>query len=54
MNSTGKGLSIWDVFTSNPNNVDDGTTGQVACNSYNLYQRDVDILKRLNVITLFL
>lgn len=27
----------------------DGTTGQTACDSYHLYQRDVDMLKSINV-----
>ena len=47
--SDGKGLSIWDVYTTQQNVVADGTTGQVACNSYNLYQRDVEMLKSLGV-----
>ena len=27
----------------------DGSTGQIACNSYELYQRDIEMLQSLNV-----
>ena len=33
----GKGVSIWDRFTANPNNVKDRTNGQVATDFYNRY-----------------
>ena len=49
INSSGKGLNIWDVYTTNASNVLDGSTGQVACNSYNFYQKDVEALKSLGV-----
>jgi beta-glucosidase/6-phospho-beta-glucosidase/beta-galactosidase len=45
----GKGLNIWDVYTTNSSVVLDGSTGQTACNSYYFYQKDVDALKSLGV-----
>ena len=45
----GKGLNIWDVYTTNSSVVLDGSTGQRACNSYQFYQKDVDALKSLGV-----
>jgi hypothetical protein len=46
---SGKGVNIFDIFTSNSDHVVDGSTGQVACNSYNFYQKDVEALKSLGV-----
>ena len=45
----GKGLSIYDVWMSNPSHVEDGSSGQVACNSYYFYEKDVEALKSLGV-----
>lgn len=48
-NIPGKGLNIWDVYTTNASVVLDGSTGQTACNSYYFYEKDVDALKSLGV-----
>lgn len=45
----GKGLNIYDVWTSEPYHVTDGSTGKVACNSYNFYEKDVEALTTLGV-----
>eukprot|EP00091_Calanus_sinicus_P017398 TRINITY_DN37612_c0_g1_i1.p1 TRINITY_DN37612_c0_g1~~TRINITY_DN37612_c0_g1_i1.p1 ORF type:complete len:137 (-),score=25.50 TRINITY_DN37612_c0_g1_i1:64-474(-) len=45
----GKGLSIWDVFTENGENVEDGSTGKVACDSYHKYREDVKLLKDMGL-----
>ena len=45
----GKGLSIWDVYTMDSTVIADGSTGQIACDSYHLYEADVQMLKFLNV-----
>ncbi|XP_046643173.1 cytosolic beta-glucosidase-like [Daphnia pulicaria] len=45
----GKGLNIWDVYTTNSSVVLDGSTGQTACNSYYFYQKDVNALQSLGV-----
>ena len=49
MHKIGKGLSIWDVYTSDSTVIEDGSTGQIACDSYHLYETDVQMLKSLNV-----
>ncbi|XP_059176998.1 lactase/phlorizin hydrolase-like isoform X2 [Physella acuta] len=43
-----KGPSIWDTFAHN-NKLASGQTGDVACDSYHLYQEDVAMLKTLGV-----
>lgn len=45
----GKGLSVWDVFTHEKGRVEDGHNGDVACDQYNLWQRDVDIMSELRM-----
>ena len=45
----GKGLSVWDTFTSEPGNIANNDTGDVACNSYNQYNEDIDLLEDLGV-----
>lgn len=50
-NADGKGPSIWDEFLhSNPKNVDDLQNGDIAANSYEYYQDDIDAAKNLKVI----
>ncbi|MFO8057788.1 MAG: GH1 family beta-glucosidase [bacterium] len=43
----GKGESIWDRFSHIPGKIKDGTTGDLACDHYYRYQRDVDLMKEL-------
>ncbi|MGJ4889046.1 GH1 family beta-glucosidase [Bradyrhizobium sp. HKCCYLRH3099] len=46
-NADGRGASIWDVFTHRPGNIEDGSTGDVACDHYNRYKEDVRLIKEL-------
>ena len=48
-NEDGKGESIWDKFTHTVGKVKGGTTGDVACDEYHLYQQDMALAKRLNL-----
>ncbi|XP_078407434.1 lactase/phlorizin hydrolase-like [Cetorhinus maximus] len=48
-NADGKGLSIWDNFTHTPNMVQNGDTGDVACDSYNKIDEDLYMLRALRV-----
>jgi len=46
---TGKGENIWDVFSERQGTIADGSTGKIACNSYEKYKEDVQLLKNLGV-----
>uniref|UniRef100_UPI00398F6299 lactase/phlorizin hydrolase-like n=1 Tax=Pristiophorus japonicus TaxID=55135 RepID=UPI00398F6299 len=48
-NADGKGPSIWDNFTHKPNVVQNGDTGDVACDSYNKIDEDLYMLHALRV-----
>lgn len=45
----GKGPSIWDVFTSRKGKIKNGDTASVACDFYNCYQKDIALVRRLNI-----
>ncbi|XP_070575582.1 cytosolic beta-glucosidase-like [Ptychodera flava] len=45
----GKGENIWDAFSHEAGNVDDGDTGDVACDSYNKWQKDIELMTNLNL-----
>ncbi|XP_047456739.1 lactase-phlorizin hydrolase-like [Mugil cephalus] len=45
----GKGLSIWDKFSHTPEKVMQHDTGDLACDSYNKFEIDIELLKKLNV-----
>ena len=49
MTEDGRGLSIWDVFSRLPGKTPNGDKPDVACDSYHLFQRDVEMLKELGV-----
>ena len=40
---------IWDTFCSTPNKVIDGSNGDTACDHYNLWQQDIELIKELGV-----
>lgn len=47
---TGKGPNIWDDFTQRfPGKIYDKSNGDIAANSYELYEEDVKILKNVGV-----
>ena len=45
----GRGPSIWDAFAAVPGNIEDGSDGKVACDHYNRYQEDVNIMSSMGV-----
>ncbi|XP_070832686.1 lactase/phlorizin hydrolase-like [Chaetodon trifascialis] len=45
----GKGLSIWDKFAHTPLKTSNGDNGDIACDSYNKINEDVEVLKKLKV-----
>lgn len=48
-NEDGKGLSIWDVFTSEKRKVKDNHNGQIACDFYNRFADDIKLIKELSI-----
>lgn len=45
----GKGLSVWDTFTAKKGKILNGDHAQTACDFYNLYERDIDLIKELHI-----
>ena len=45
----GKGLSIWDVFTSIPGKIRSNQDAKVACDFYNHYMQDIILMHYLNI-----
>ena len=45
----GRAASIWDTFTHQPGRVVDGGTGDVACDHYHRWERDVAMMRDLGV-----
>ncbi len=45
----GRGVSIWDTFSKTPGKVVNGDTGDVACDHYNRFAEDIEIMKDLGV-----
>ena len=41
----GRGTSIWDTFSATPGNVDLGDTGLNACDHYNRWPEDLDLIR---------
>lgn len=47
----GKGESIWDRFTHQPGNIQDGTNGDTACDFYHLYEEDIKLAHEIGIGT---
>ncbi len=45
----GRGASIWDVFAHTPGKTHDGQTGDVACDHYNRFAEDVEIMRKMGL-----
>ena len=45
----GKGPSIWDVFTQSKGKIKGGHHARNACDFYNLYRTDIDLIRDLNI-----
>jgi beta-glucosidase len=47
--SDGRGLSTWDTFCRKPGAIADASSGDIACDHYNRWQSDLDIIASLGV-----
>jgi len=47
--TAGRGQSIWDKFAHSPGRVADGTTGDVAIDSYHRYPEDIAVMRQLGI-----
>uniref|UniRef100_A0A914PD66 Beta-glucosidase n=1 Tax=Panagrolaimus davidi TaxID=227884 RepID=A0A914PD66_9BILA len=45
----GKGPSIWDIYTRKPNKIRNNDTGDIACDSYNQWEKDIQNIKDLHI-----
>ena len=45
----GKGENIWDRFSHTPGNVENGDTGDVACDHYHRWQEDIGLMKEIGL-----
>jgi len=50
-NDDGKGLSVWDVMCRKPGAIWCNQNGDVACNHYNLYKKDIALMKTLGLMS---
>src|SRR6185436_10785514 len=48
-NEDGKGESIWDRFSHTPGKVQDGDTGDVACDHYHRWRDDIKLMGELGL-----
>ena len=48
-NEGGRGESIWDRFSHTPGKVQNGDTGDVACDHYHRYREDIALMKQLGL-----
>ncbi|EOR95810.1 Beta-glucosidase [Arcticibacter svalbardensis MN12-7] len=45
----GKGPSIWDIFSNIKGKIKDGHHANTACDFYNIYERDLDLVQHLHI-----
>lgn len=38
-------MSVWDTFSHTEGKIEDKSNGDIACNSYENFQKDVDMMK---------
>lgn len=48
-NEDGKGESIWDRFTHQSGNILNGDTGDVACDHYHKFKKDVELMNKIGL-----
>lgn len=45
----GRGPSIWDTFSHTPGKIDNGDTGDIACDHYHRVDQDIDLMRELGL-----
>ncbi|MBC2601754.1 GH1 family beta-glucosidase [Puniceicoccus vermicola] len=45
----GKGLNIWDAYSHTPGKIKNADTGDVACDHYHLFEKDIELMAELGV-----
>ena len=50
-NEDGKGESIWDHFSHTSDKINDGLTGDIACDHYHRYPEDIALMRHLGLKT---
>src|SRR5258706_16080662 len=45
----GRGPSIWDTFSHQPDRISDGSTGDEACDHYHRYPQHIELMSSLGV-----
>ena len=45
----GRGPSIWDVYSQIPGKIDNGDTGDIACDHYHRYSEDVSVMREIGL-----
>jgi len=45
----GKGESVWDRFSHTPGKIEDGSSGEVACDHYHRYPEDIALMRHLGL-----
>ena len=48
-NEDGKGLNIWDIYSHNPENIADNSTGDMCCDHYHRFREDVLLMKEIGL-----
>jgi beta-glucosidase len=48
-NADGKGENIWDRFSHTPGKIENGDTGDVACDHYHRYQEDIECMSAIGI-----
>lgn len=49
LHADGRGESIWDRFCAVPGAVENGDTGEVACDQYRLFEEDIALMASMNL-----
>ncbi len=48
-NLDGKGESVWDRFSSNPANIEDGQPGTITCDHYHRFKEDFSLMQQMGL-----